>query len=547
MTKNKEVFKWNFANQSIYFLGLLAFVSGVLVGTSYIPHPAWALSFCYIPLWWAILKAEAHGKSYKFIFILGWITQFTLTLIGFNWIYFTAREFGHLPVILSFATVVLFAAFVHLYIPFALVCATYLKRKFNVHQTGFIFTVAISHILFERFWPSIFEWNLGYMFLWMKWPLAQWADTIGFWGLSALIFIFQAIVLYCFLNLTKQKKKSLIVIAALVFCTTAFWITGLAKQKKYQNLDSNFNVSLIQANISNEEKLQSEKGYDFQPYVINSYFDETEKALIDSATNKPDLIIWPETALPIALDQTFHDRPNQKSVLDKLKFWQTNLVTGAYSQDLHKHDHLGSPLIRNSVFFLNQGGEITSPYFKTDLLVFGEYMPLGEELPFLYKLLPFVGVYERGPGPVRKEIPIKENEKLILGPQICYESLNPGFSRGLAKIGTQVFFNLTNDSWFGSWAEPYQHMTMTLARGLENRRPLIRATNTGISTVILASGEELERSPVYRKWSHTFNVNYQKNPELTFYTQYGYMDWVLWMFLLLLILWKGQNVSHKKS
>lgn len=542
MTKISEVFKRN------YKIYLLALLSGILIGTSYIPYPPWALGFCYIPLWWAILIESNHSEnptSLKNVFFLGWITQFTLTILGFNWIYFTAREFGHLPMVLSVLTVILFAAFIHIYIPLALVTAVYFKRRFALKQTAFIFVIAIMHILFERAWPSIFEWNLGYPLLWIRSPLAQWADTVGFWGLSAFIFIFQAALFYCLLNFKTQKTKIIAILLSVALMITAFWFTGIEKKKHFENFTAQIKVSIIQANISNEEKLQAEKGYDFQPFVMNTYFTETEKELA-RINNQTDLIIWPETALPIALDKVYHNRPSQMSILNRVKTWQKNLVTGAYSQDTHKRDVFGNFIIRNSVFFLNQDGEVAAPYYKTDLLAFGEYMPFGKDLPFLYKVFPFVGVYERGPGPVIKAMPVN-GEHLLLGPQICYESLNPGFSRGLAKIGSQIIFNVTNDSWFGDWAEPYQHGFMTLARGLENRRPLIRATNTGISMVILASGEILEQSPIYEKWTHTYTVPYDKNPELSFYTKYGYWDWALWVFILLVLLERGMRAQRQKS
>lgn len=548
MAKISEVFKRNYKNPDIIFLSFLALTSGILIGTSYIPYPPWALGFCYLPLWWSVLRASER-KSYKAIFLLGWISQFVLTLLGFNWIYFTAREFGHLNVPMSVAALILFASFMHLYIPLSLVAATYLKRRFNLKTSAFIFTLALVHILFERIWPSIFEWNLGYTLLWINSPLAQWADTVGFWGLSALIFIFQATLFYVLTIFRTQKTKALSLIATTFALIAGLWISGNSKIQHYSKTDSQVRVTVVQANISNEEKLQAEKGYDYQPFVFNSYFDATDAELA-KVNNETDLIIWPETALPVALDQVYHYKPAQQTILNRVKGWQKTLITGAYSQDTSKRDHMGNLIIRNSVFFLNSNGQVVAPYFKTDLLVFGEYMPFGQEVPFLYKLFPFVGVYERGPGPIIKSIPLGDRE-LKLGSQICYESLNPGFSRGLAKIGTEVIFNLTNDSWFGDWAEPYQHMIMTLARGIENRRPLIRSTNTGISTIILANGEILEQSPIYKKWAYTYTVPYTQNPALTFYSQFGYWDWAFWVLILLIILFlsseRGPGARNKKS
>ena len=97
-----------------------------------------------------------------------------------------------------------------------------------------------------------------------------------------------------------------------------------------------------------------------------------------------------------------------------------------------------------------------------------------------YGWFPHTADFARGDGPQ-----IRRYRGLLLGPQICYEGLFPGFSRKLADQGAQVFVNVTNDSWFGTRAEPYQHLAMTLARGIEFRRPVIRATNTGISTAML--------------------------------------------------------------
>jgi apolipoprotein N-acyltransferase len=172
----------------------------------------------------------------------------------------------------------------------------------------------------------------------------------------------------------------------------------------------------------------------------------------------------------------------------------------------------------NAFFVFDENGEATGPpYDKTTLLAFGEYLPGASRFPALKRWFPFTADFARGKGPKVKPI-----HGLTLGPQICYEGLFPGFSRTLADQGAQLFVNVTNDSWFGTWAEPYQHLTMTLARGIEFRRPVIRATNTGISTVMLADGTILDRSPLHREWSHTYDVPCRKEPPTTFYQAYGY-------------------------
>ena len=123
-----------------------------------------------------------------------------------------------------------------------------------------------------------------------------------------------------------------------------------------------------------------------------------------------------------------------------------------------------------------------------------------------------------------------------MGPQICYESLFPGFSKALSDLGAQFIVNATNDSWYGSWQEPYQHMYMTLARGIEFRRPVLRVTNTGISAVVLASGEILERSPLHQEWAGLYNVPYLKKPLSTFYQRWFWLvPSLLWAALVILV------------
>jgi len=123
-----------------------------------------------------------------------------------------------------------------------------------------------------------------------------------------------------------------------------------------------------------------------------------------------------------------------------------------------------------------------------------------------------------------------------LGPQVCYESLDPLFSSSLALKGADILVNVTNDSWFGPRFEPLQHLYMTLARGLETRRPMLRSTNTGISSAILADGTVLQLSPLYTRWAGLYDVKFQKNAPVTFYSRFGaWLPLALFVFLGLVV------------
>lgn len=523
---------------------LLSILSGILIGTSYIPFSGWFLLICYAPLWIATLEMNQKNASLKKIFFAGWITQFILTLIGFNWIYYVASEFGRLHWSISAGALLLFAALMHIYIPLSLIAAVWMIRRFKITNTlSQLLLMALFLSFAERIWPSIFEWNLAYTLLWIKLPLFQWADAVGFWGLSTLILIGQAFITWALLDWKLRRTRSLVTILSVLFAVSLLSVGGTIKKKLWSKTDQSVQFGVVQGNIGNLDKILAEKAGRFHMHILGIYTGLTSEQLAKHP--ETEVLLWPETAMPFALDPSFQYQESSRALFAAVKQWNIPLITGAYSIDSIRKDHLGYPLTSNSVFFIGPEQKLLNEaYNKSDLLVFGEYLPLGEQFPFLYKLFPFVGVYKRGDGPAVNEIALK-NKNLKLGAQICYESLNPGFSRGLANQGSQILFNVTNDSWFGWWAEPFQHEMMTLARGIEVRRPLVRATNTGISSVILASGEILEQSPLNQTWAHTYSIPYLEKPDLTFYSRFGHFDWIFWILISIAIVYFSS--AHNKQ
>ena len=523
MTKFLNIFKSN----SLFFL--FPVLSGIFIGTSYIPFNGWALLFCYIPLWLKTIDLQSENASYKQIFFAGWITQFLLTLIGFNWIYYVSTEFGHLHWTLSLGALLLFAGFMHLYIPFSLVLGVWLIRRFSLqHKLVRLLVLAFTISLLERIWPSIFEWNLGYTLLWIKFPLYQWADTVGFWGLSTWIFLIQAVLAFAVLQYRTNRSQALNTALFTAIAIVLLTLSGHLKGKAWSKTDQLLKVGVAQGNVGNAEKIQSEKKYAYHSYIRSLYSNLTTQLQNESPAQ---IVIWPETALPFPLDQGFLTGREQAQLMNTVNTWGIPVVTGGYSVDPNQKDSQGYYSTRNAVFYLSPFFKYSAePYYKTNLLAFGEYMPFGDWFPFLYKLLPFVGQYAKGSGPVTAKVGIRD-ASVILGPQICYDSLYPAFSRELANNGAQVLFNVTNDSWFGWWAEPFQHQFMTLARAVEVRRPLVRATNTGFTSAILADGTLLENSPINKTWVHTYDIKYRQTPEKTLYALFGYLDWVFWLLV----------------
>lgn len=513
----------------------LPIFSGFLIGTSYIPFPPWAILFCYSPL--LIFLTRDHVCPKK-AFWGGWITQFILSLIGFHWIAYTAHEYGSFPWSLSVITLLLFAALIHLYIPLAAVLIALLRKKFKFSEGTTLFVGALTLSLLERAWPSIFPWNMAYSLLWQKLPAYQWADVIGFLGLSTLLFLLNALVAMSFTRPKQTKWPA--VLAVILFVVLN--ISGMGRSALWQKTDSEINFLAVQANIGNAEKIQAEKGRAFQEFIIQKFLTDSKSGL--EKYPESEILIWPETAIPYYMDSNFYEHRYPKMMQQGLSALNKPLLSGAYSRDISIRDIDRS--VFNAFFLLNEQAQaISPPYRKTYLLAFGEYLPFSETFPILLKWLPFIANFGRGQGPEVLTWQRSPDNKVQFGAQICYEGLYPEFSRDLSSRGAEILANVTNDSWFGATFEPRQHMMMTFGRAIETRRPLIRSTNTGITSAILADGKILDQSPTHQTWFGLFKIKYLKSPPQTFYVLFGHWDWVLWVLLLLALILRG--AFHARS
>jgi apolipoprotein N-acyltransferase len=251
-------------------------------------------------------------------------------------------------------------------------------------------------------------------------------------------------------------------------------------------------MAVIQANIGDFDKIAAEKGLaDAAKKVVQSYLDLSEKAL--TLEPKPQIIVWPETSYPSTFrtPQTADELARDQDVERFVKKHRVPVLFGGYDHQDNK-DY-------NSFFFLSPEADrgVEPPrdlrtYHKNVLLLFGEYIPGADLFPFIKKLFPQVGNFGRGVGPeVIPVVPASAGKSLPIqvGPIICYEALFPYFVIDAARKGSNLILNITNDSWFGPYGEPILHLSLTTFRGIETRLPQLRATNTGISTLIRPDGE----------------------------------------------------------
>ena len=190
------------------------------------------------------------------------------------------------------------------------------------------------------------------------------------------------------------------------------------------------------------------------------------------------------------------------------------------------------PRYFNGAGIIEADGTVRAIYDKMHLVMFGEYVPFERYLPFLSLVTPIEGSYTPG---AQTTLLVVSNRQVMarLGPLICFEDAFGYLGRRMTRAGADVLVNLTNDGWFRSSPQPFQHAALAGFRAIEMRRPLIRATNAGVTLVVDRCGREtavLERNGRRTEINGVlFDVVPLHERQLTVYARFG--DWLLLLAL----------------
>lgn len=330
--------------------------------------------------------------------------------------------------------------------------------------------------LFALLWV-IFEWLRGHLLTGFPWILMghgwivsdamiQTAALIGSYGLS---FVMVLVALMPIVLVQEKNAARLLPLLLMSLLIVLLWGAGTIRlfQAEAQN-KTGIQLRIVQANIPQANKWRSD--------LREAHFEHHLALTMGASLEKPNIIIWPEMAVPYILS----DDPERRARIRLAIPVGGLLLTGAAR--LTKSIKNKRPMPSNGLVALNDNGEIVGGYDKFHLVPFGEYMPLRKWLP-LSRVVPGIGDFHRGPGPRTLLLPGLP----ALSPLICYEAIFPG--RVLDTMERpRWLLNVTNDAWFGESSGPHQHFTSARFRAVEEGLPLIRAANTGISAIVDAYG-----------------------------------------------------------
>lgn len=347
-----------------------------------------------------------------------------------------------------------------------------------------------------------FTWGtLGYAFL--PTPVVQVADIGGVY-LTSLLVAGSAAALAA---LAERRWLPAALVAALLVAASGYGLT------RSPATGPELRVLLVQGSVNPLAKASGRSVDELELYA------ELTRQGLASATEPIDLIVWPEGASPLPIDDA-----RVRSVLSQL---DTPAVVGAPS-------YRGG--YRNAVYGFDEG--VTGSYSKVKLVPFGERFPLRDTLAFLYdplfNALGLPGLQSVVPGRAYRPIDVG---RVNAGVYICYESVFPEVARNMVRDGANLLVNVSNDAWFGVTAGAEQHFQMGRLRAIETRRYLVRAGNDGITAVIDPTGRVERRFPRGRR--DAFVAEAATSDVVTAYVRFG--DWivVLSFMTVAILLWLG--------
>ncbi|MBU0945370.1 MAG: apolipoprotein N-acyltransferase [Proteobacteria bacterium] len=438
----------------------------------------------------------------------GFLAGFGHFLLQLYWIVFVLGHYGGLPLIFSVPALLLLVCYMAASVmAFSLLAQLFVRR----------FPAGLSLWLLPCAWVGV-DWLRSFLFSGFPWMdlgyglaglpvLLQSADIWGHYGLTFLLVLLNSLLALLIINREGRRGALRLMVPVCLLLAMVAVYSG----ERWQQLQSgvlereSLVVAVVQGNVDQSQKWLPAR----QQETVLDYIEQSRQLM--HALPRPDLVIWPETALPFYPLAHPLLEPLQRFVSQE----QVMLLTGApwYEQ---KSDSQREMKFFNSSLLFDSTGEIVARTSKTHLVPFGEYVPLKRFLSFLEPLVEAVGDFS--PGKIHAP---PACQKASIGVLVCFESIFPDISRKWVDAGATLLVNMTNDAWYGRSSAPHQTLAMTRLRAVETRRSVVRSANTGFSAFIDPLGRLQQLSPLFVHWGAGERVEIMA--ERTLFVRGGYL------------------------
>ncbi len=439
--------------------------AGLLVPLAFSPIDLFPLAVLAPALLFAAWRGLAPARAAWFGFFFG-LGMFGL---GVSWVYVSLHDFGNMPALLAVLAVAIFVAIMALFPALLGFVQAYIPRE------------GLRLVLFLPAAWALLEWVRGWFLTGFPWlslgysqidtPLSGYAPQLGVFGVSWATALSAGLIVRAW----QDRRHAL---TQYVPALLALWVAGFAlgRIEWVRPVDGPVRVALVQANIPLTVKWRPE----WRQEIVNLY------VRLSAAHREADLIIWPETAVPAYLGDL------EEGFLPSLqKLARAEGQTFLFGV-VEEREADGDPRIYNSVVSV---GEEIGVYRKRHLVPFGEYLPLPSLLQWLldYLRIPMSNFSSWK----EQQAPLAAGGQKI-GVSICYEDV---FGEEVIRALPQatLLVNVSEDAWFGESFAPYQHLQKARMRALESGRPLVRATNTGVTAAIDHHGRVTAQAPPFTR------------------------------------------------
>jgi apolipoprotein N-acyltransferase len=491
------------------------------------PVPLWRRAFCWFclaPLLLAVLGRSRSGRPLRptQAALLGYVAGVFWYGANCYWIYQTMYLYGGIPKLPSVGILILFSLYLGLYhAAFAWLIA-------KLHITS---SLALTLCAAPFVWVAIelararitgFPWDLlGYT------QVDNSALTVlaPIGGVMLLSFVIAAVnSLFAAAFIARDRRTfalNAVLLAALLqagsLCHPAADVATHSAVLLQENLSVGA-ASRLEARLSEQEKLQ--------------IFGDLSRNPIGASDSKQDLIVWPEAPA----DFNTSDPLFNADLSALAHSTETPIIVGTLGVDLDPTTERGYHSFGSAAVF-DGNGKYIGRYDKVHLVPWGEYVPYKEFFSFAGKLIANAGDTE--PGTKRTIFPLSKHQ---VGIFICYESIFGDEVRTFVKGGADVLVNISDDGWYGDTGAPWQHLDMARMRAIENRRWILRDTNTGVTTAIDPHGRGVFTTPRHVRQAFAFAFDYRS--DLTFYTLHG--DWFAWLCALITVGFLGITTNRRR-
>ncbi len=501
------------------FHTLISFISGILFSMGFPMKHIPNMFFLPIVSIILLIKIIGYPKikisnkkiiSFLICFLLG------ANLVGYYWIPDFLTTFGNIKTPYNYLVWSLFSILILPQITFFILIWLFLRKFKWIKKVPIEFKnclCALILVLLEYYSPQLFPTHIGH-------PWLQFKSLLGLAPIFGVpIFSFSsywiAFTVANFFNTKKIYYIPIVFFIIIIICNILMPLPKINKDN-YKKI----NTRIVQANTESLKKDATENSdYKAISEIMEIYYNLS----VTKTKIKPKIIIWPETAYngTLNLDQLKNKNYPLPEILSKvIKTTNAYLFTGSHEQDKYNK-------VYNSAFLFDPTEKVLGVHRKNILILFGEKLPLHN---YFVKFLPHSSFFDEG-----KTHTIFKLEDITFISLICYEILFSEFIRAYLKNNSVNFIiNLSNDYWYGNTSEPKQHLFLSHWRALEFNIPIIRSTNTGISTILYPDGSTERKLGFNKQGVLDIELPIIKNNK-TPYQSWGILGTILIIIIMMII------------